>query len=156
MGQGTPGRGVGLGNEKGAAWAEWGGVEGLHGGPAPPRQEAAELASWQAYGCFQVRPPCTHHLLAQVWAQALCSPALEDAPATQWVPGLKAAGTVRKLGTGCHGYPIHLDGQRGTDAVGAGTRVSCDPHSHPWGQASPAGQSGHRGGCHCCLLAGLG
>lgn len=40
-----------------------------------------------------------------------CSPALKDAPATQWVPSLEAGGAVGELRTGCHKNPVYLDGQ---------------------------------------------
>lgn len=72
----------------------------------------AELASWNAYSCFQVWPPALG-MSAQTRVQALHSPALEDAPATQRVLGLEAASAVRELGAGCHGYLVHLDGQQG-------------------------------------------
>lgn len=76
-------------------------------------------------------PSLHRHLLAQVQTQALCSPALEDAPAAQRVLGLEAAGAVRELGAGCHRYPVHLDGQRGTGAVGAEIRACVLPPRPP-------------------------
>lgn len=82
----------------------------LGGGPAAPPQ-GAKLSHWHAWGCFQLWPPGTHYLLAQAWVWAPNSPALEDAPATQRVLGLEAAGAVRELRAGSHGYPVHLDGQ---------------------------------------------
>jgi hypothetical protein len=40
------------------------------------------------------------------------TPALKDTPATQWVLGLEAAGTVRELGAGSHRYPVQLLGSQ--------------------------------------------